>query len=143
MNESEAVVSDETEHEHEGVPESCDTPGCCFHALMHSRIRTLQDDGENYLNADDLSLWLVNWHAVQIAQLQEQMTSSGIPPRMFQEAVMNNIAGATQVMGMVHEMTHLPVVDSITSDESYLVTPQSMKDIPDTVPTDWTEKESQ
>jgi hypothetical protein len=136
-------MSDETEHEHE-VPEQCDVPGCCFHALMHSRIRTVSQDGENYLNADDLSMWLVNWHAVQMNGVKEQMAGMGLPPNLFQQAVMNNIAGATSVLGMIHEMGHLPIADSITSDESYLVTPESMKDVPDTVPVEWaSEKESQ
>lgn len=137
-------MSDETEHEHEGIPETCDTPGCCFHALMHSRIRTVSQDGENYLNADDLSMWLVNWHAVQIHNVQDSMASSGIPPQLFQQAILNNIAGATQVLEQLHAMTYLPIVESLTSQDSYLVTPESMKDVPDTVPTEWAnEKESQ
>lgn len=136
-------MNDETEHEHE-VPETCDVPGCCFHALMHSRIRTVSQDGENYLNADDLSLWLVNWHAVQIHSIQDSMASTGIPPQLFQQAVMNNIAGATQVLEQIHEMTHMSIVGDINSKESWLVTPESMKDVPDTVPSEWTnEKESQ
>jgi len=136
-------MSDETEHEHTDIPENCNVPGCCFHTMMNAKVRTLTEDGENYVNVHDVAVWLVNWHAVQMAQLQHQMLTSGIPPHAFKEAVMNNIAGATSVLETLHDLAHADVATDLTSKETVLVVPAAMKDVPDTVPTEWTQESSQ
>ena len=138
-------MSDETPTEPEGghSKDECQAPGqCVFHLLQAARVRAVEVDGEKYLSAHDLSDFMQYWYGVEMSNAAEQLRDT-MPPTHLAAAMVNHNMAAVRLSALVHGLAHEDI-RPLSDEDATLVSPEDMKNVPDTVPTEWAhEKESQ
>jgi len=138
-------MSDETPTEPQGEhdKDQCDAPGqCAYHLLMAARVRAIQNDGQMYINAHDLSEFMQLWYGVEMSNAAESLRGV-MSQEHISVALMNHNMASVRLSALVHGLAHEDI-KPLSDADGTLVSPEEMKNVPDTVPTEWThEKESQ
>ena len=141
-------MSDSNDAEqHDGHDEECDQPGCLYHRLMSARVRAVTDSQEVYVNAHDLASFIALWHAYGLTMTAHEAAESMPQTEEVQQtlfmAIANQNEAAKGIVEMVHNLAH-DDIKPLSDLEGTLVSPQDMRNVPDTIPAEWVhEKESQ
>lgn len=142
---SDSNDNEQGEQEHD---DQCDQPGCLYHRLMSARIRAVTESNEIYVNVHDLAIFMAVWHSYGLLLVGQEAIENIKPDdvasqREIQLAIANQTEAGKMLTEMVHGLGH-DTIKPLADLEGTLVSPEEMRNVPDTIPTDWLhEKESQ